>query len=59
MKDLKVNGRDLMQEGIPAGKNLGRILNELFETVLDDPAMNDRDKLLNLALNLYKKSQGE
>ncbi|MBP5587478.1 MAG: HD domain-containing protein, partial [Treponema sp.] len=59
MKDLKVNGRDLMQEGIPAGKNLRRILNELFETVLDDPAMNDRDKLLNLALNLYKKSQGE
>lgn len=59
MKDLKVNGHDLMQEGIPAGKNLGRILNELFETVLDDPAMNDRDKLLNLALNLYKKSQGE
>ncbi|MCR5385663.1 MAG: CCA tRNA nucleotidyltransferase [Treponema sp.] len=59
MKDLKVNGRNLMQEGIPAGKNLGRILNELFETVLDDPAMNDRDKLLNLAVNLYKKSQGE
>ncbi|MCR5612949.1 CCA tRNA nucleotidyltransferase [Treponema sp.] len=52
LKDLKVNGRDLIAQGIPAGKKMGQILNELFETVLDDPAMNDKDKLLNLAKNL-------
>ncbi|MBQ0004165.1 MAG: HD domain-containing protein [Treponema sp.] len=52
LKDLKVNGNDLINAGIPAGKNLGRILNELFQTVLDDPKMNDKEKLLNLALNL-------
>lgn len=52
LKDLKVNGKDLIAEGIPAGKKLGKILNELFQTVLDDPKMNDREKLLKLAKNL-------
>ncbi len=55
LKNLKVNGHDLIQEGIPSGKILGQILNELFETVLDDPQMNDKEKLINLAKNLYKK----
>lgn len=52
LKDLKVNGKDLIAEGIPAGKKIGKILNELFQTVLDDPEMNDREKLLKLAKNL-------
>lgn len=52
LKDLKVNGKDLIAEGIPAGKKLGKILNELFQTVLDDPEMNDREKLLKLAKKL-------
>lgn len=54
LKDLKVNGRDLMQLGIPSGKILGQILNELFETVLEDPQMNDKNKLENLAKKIYK-----
>lgn len=53
LKDLKVNGKDLMASGIPAGKHMGDILKELFETVTDSPSMNDREKLLNLAKNIY------
>ena len=53
LKDLAVNGRDLMELGIPKGKVLGLILNELFETVTDSPAMNDREKLSSLARNIY------
>ena len=49
LKDLKVNGKDLMQIGIPAGKDLGRILNELMDCVLEDPQMNDKEKLLEIA----------
>ncbi|MCQ2584651.1 MAG: HD domain-containing protein [Treponema sp.] len=49
LKDLCVNGKDLMEIGIPAGKKIGIILNELFETVLEDPEMNSREKLLKLA----------
>ena len=53
LKDLAVNGGDLMAIGIPAGKKMGAILKELFEAVTDDPAMNSRDALLNLAKNLW------
>ena len=52
LKDLAVNGKDLMGIGIPAGKQLGLILNELFQCVLDDPAMNSRNSLLPVARKL-------
>lgn len=55
LKDLAVNGGDLMALGIPAGKKMGLILKELFEAVTDDPAMNSRDALLGLAKNLWKE----
>ncbi|MBS7261297.1 MAG: HD domain-containing protein [Treponema sp.] len=49
LKDLCVNGKDLMDIGIPSGKKMGVVLNELFEAVLEDPEMNNREKLLKLA----------
>lgn len=55
IKDLAVNGRDLMQEGIPSGKAMGMILNELFETVTESPAMNEKEKLLALAKNIFRE----
>ena len=51
LKDLAVNGKDLIAMGIPAGKKIGLILNELFEAVLEDPSMNQKEKLLELAKN--------
>jgi putative nucleotidyltransferase with HDIG domain len=55
VKDLAVAGKDLMEAGIPAGKKMGVILNELLETVLDDPAQNTREKLLEIAKKIYEK----
>ena len=55
LKDLCVTGNDLKEMGIPAGKHLGEILKELFETVTESPEMNDRDKLLSLAVNIWKE----
>jgi len=55
LKDLAVNGKDLINQGIPAGKQLGLILNELFETVLEDPSQNTKDKLIEIAINIYKR----
>ncbi len=46
IKDLAVNGNDLIGLGIPAGPALGKMLDDLFAIVLDDPANNDRDILL-------------
>ncbi len=54
LKSLAVNGRDLMELGIPAGKELGRILNELLACVVEDPAMNCRETLLNTAKSLFQ-----
>jgi len=49
LKDLAVSGNDLMTIGIESGKTMGIILKELLETVLDDPAQNTREKLLEIA----------
>ena len=55
LKDLAINGKDLMAAGIPAGKQLGTILNQLLETVLDDPSQNNREQLLTIATKLAEK----
>ncbi|MCR5289839.1 MAG: HD domain-containing protein [Treponema sp.] len=55
IKDLAINGEDLMKQGIPSGKILGRILNNLLDTVLDDPAQNTKEKLLLIAQSLYNE----
>ena len=52
LRSLAVNGRDLMEIGVPAGKDLGRILNELLNCVIEDPAMTEKEKLLEVAKNL-------
>ena len=55
IKDLAVNGRDLMEAGIPAGRHMGQILNSLLDSVLDDPAQNTKEKLLNIAKHLNEQ----
>lgn len=55
IKDLAVSGKDLQENGIPPGKHMGIILKELLDTVLEDPGMNTKEKLLNLSENIYKK----
>lgn len=49
MKDLAVNGTDLIDLGYRPGPLLGSVLNELMEMVLEDPACNQREVLLALA----------
>lgn len=48
LKGLAVTGRDLMAAGVPAGKELGDTLERLLDLVLDDPGLNEKDKLLKL-----------
>ena len=45
LKDLAVNGRDLMQLGYE-GKAIGEALNELLAQVLDEKLPNEKDALL-------------
>jgi tRNA nucleotidyltransferase (CCA-adding enzyme) len=49
LKDLAVNGHDVMNKlNIPPSPKVGQILNGLFEQVIEDPTLNNRDKLLGL-----------
>ncbi|MBS7295507.1 MAG: CCA tRNA nucleotidyltransferase [Treponema sp.] len=54
LKDLKINGKDLIDIGFKPGKQLGQILEELFNSVIEDPELNTKEKLLQIA-NSYKK----
>lgn len=55
VKDLAVSGNDLIALGIQPGKTVGIILRELLETVLDDPAQNTREKLLEIAKKMIEQ----
>ena len=48
-------GRDVTALGIPPGPLVGRVLNELFERVTDDPALNKREALLELAREISRR----
>lgn len=48
IKNLAVNGSDLIKEGMPQGKELGEMLSWLLEKVLEDPSLNTKDTLMRL-----------
>lgn len=48
LKDLAVNGNDLMAEGIPQGQQIGKILNLLLDMVINGEAQNEKEELLDL-----------
>ena len=47
IKDLKINGKDLIEMGVPQGQKIGQILKTVFDEVVDQPELNDREYLLN------------
>ena len=48
LRDLAVNGKDLLALGIPAGPSLGYLLGFLLEAVLDERCANEHDALITL-----------
>jgi putative nucleotidyltransferase with HDIG domain len=55
LADLAVRGGDLASIGVPPGPAMGAMLKELLETVMDDPALNERSRLLEIAERLKGK----
>ncbi|MBR0112505.1 MAG: HD domain-containing protein [Clostridia bacterium] len=53
IKDLAINGADLIAMGIPEGTALGRILNTLFDDVISDRVLNEKTALAERAKELY------
>lgn len=50
LKELALTGKDLMELGVPQGKQLGMILQQLLEDVLENPEHNTREYLVTLVL---------
>jgi len=49
LKQLAVNGKDLIAEGFQPGKQLGELLNMLLELVLEHPEFNQKEILIKEA----------
>lgn len=55
LKDLKVDGKDLMEElNVPSGPLVGKILGALLEKVIDEDLPNERDALLEYASGMIE-----
>jgi tRNA nucleotidyltransferase (CCA-adding enzyme) len=50
--DMNINGKDLLALGMKPGKELGAVLDALFELVLDDPKKNTKENLIEEAHKL-------
>lgn len=49
VKDMKIDGNDIIKLGVPTGRKIGEILNTLLGMILDDEIENKRDILLKEA----------
>jgi poly(A) polymerase/tRNA nucleotidyltransferase (CCA-adding enzyme) len=55
VRDLQINGNDLIAMKLPPGPLFSRLLDHLLEQVLDDPSLNNRDWLLEQAQKLAEE----
>lgn len=46
LKDLAINGKDLLELGIPEGKEIGMLLNKILSLVIDGELPNERDEIM-------------
>lgn len=53
VKDLKINGKDLIAAGVPEGRELGRLLSLALEDVINEECENEKFVLLAHIKNKY------
>ena len=49
MSELDITGKDVLALGCPGGIVVGKVLGDILEKVIDDPSLNEREKLLHMA----------
>lgn len=49
VQDLNINGKDLIALGLPAGRAVGSMLERLFNAVLDEKTVNEKNALIKTA----------
>jgi len=53
LRDLEVNGQDLIKTGIKEGKQIGEVLEYLLKIVIENPELNKKEILLSRAKEKY------
>ena len=53
VKELTVDGKDLIAAGVAQGKQIGEILSDLLEIVLEEPEKNTKETLLSYVKETY------
>lgn len=50
LKDLAITGQDIIKQlGFPPGPKIGQVLEKLLDVIIENPELNDRATLLNIA----------
>lgn len=55
LKELAISGKELQEAGMKPGPELGNVLKELFEAVLDHPEWNTKERLFELFTQAREK----
>ena len=58
-KELAVNGKDLITLGMKQGKEIGEMINRLFDRVLEEPELNTQEKLLAIAKAILQDNSAD
>lgn len=53
VKELAADGKDLIAAGVKQGKQIGEILSDLLELVLEEPEKNTKETLLSYVKEVY------
>ena len=53
VKELAIDGKDLLEAGVAQGKQIGEILGSLLDLVLEEPEKNSKDVLLKYVEENY------
>lgn len=59
LRELNINGRDLIAEGFRPGVKMGNILENLLNSVIENPSLNEKDTLLKMAREILRSSDPE
>lgn len=57
LKGLAIDGKDLIALGLKPGKEVGKILYELLDQVLEDQEQNTEERLINQAKRIIEESK--
>ena len=53
IKELAADGKDLIEAGVKQGKQIGEILSDLLEIVIEEPEKNTKETLLSYVKEMY------